>query len=140
MTERISLANDLWNNGYNCSQSVVGAFCEKFGVDIETASRFAAGFGGGLRCGEVCGVVTGAVMVIGLKYGQNYLVSNEECKEITLKFMEEFKKRNNTYTCREILGYDPRDKEMAKNFASKKGTVCANAIELAIKILEEMGI
>lgn len=142
MTEKVNKALELSNSGFNCAQAVIGAFCDKYGIDEETAMRFAGGFGGGLRCGEVCGAVTGAVMVIGLKYGQilpNDKESKEKCGEVTLKFMDEYKKRNNSVLCREILGYDPRDKEKAVLFADKKHTICTNAIETAIIILEEMG-
>ncbi len=141
MSERISKANELNSEGFNCAQSVVGAFCEKYSIDKETAMKFAGGFGGGLRCGEVCGAVTGAVMVIGLKYGQ-YLPddseSKQKCGEITLRFMEEYKNRNHSLLCRELLGYDPRDKEKAEKLQDKKKTICSNAIEMAINILEEM--
>ena len=135
MTERINIANELRSKGFNCSQAVVGSFCEKYGIDKETASKFSAGFGGGLRCGEVCGAVTGAVMIIGLEYGQylpDDLDAKEKCGEVTLKFMEEYKKRNNSYLCRELLG--------TENSLDKKKSICSNAIELAIKMLEEMEI
>ena len=141
MTERTKKALELSNKGFNCAQSVIGAFCEKYGIDEQTAMKFAGGFGGGLRCGEVCGAVTGAVMVIGLKYGQylpNDKESKEKCGEVTTTFMEEYKKRNNSLLCREILGYDLRDKDEAARFADKKQIICSNAIELAVKILEEM--
>lgn len=143
MSERINEANELSSKGYNCAQSVIGAFCEKYNIDKETAMKFAGGFGGGLRCGEVCGAVTGAVMVIGLKYGQyllDDLESKEKCGEITLKFMEDYKKRNNSILCKELLGYDPRDKETAEKQKDKKKAICSNAIELAINMLVEMEI
>lgn len=142
MTDKISKALELSNGGFNCAQAVVGSFCEKYGIDEQTAMKFAGGFGGGLRCGEVCGAVTGAVMVIGLKYSQ-YLPNDKEAKEkcgnITLEFMNEYKKRNEFVLCRELLGYDPRDKEKVALFADKKHKICTNAIETSIQILEEMG-
>ena len=57
-----------FTNGYSCSQAVVSAYAEQFGLDHDTALRIAGGFGGGMgRRGEVCGALTGAFMVIGLK-------------------------------------------------------------------------
>lgn len=70
MSEKSEKALALHNQVYNCAQSVVGAFCENYGIELEHALRLAGGLGGGLRSGEVCGAVSGAVMVIGLKYGQ----------------------------------------------------------------------
>ncbi len=143
MSERINEAKELSSKGFNCAQSVVGACCEKYGIDKETAMKFAGSFGGGLRCGEVCGAVTGATMIIGLKYGQylpDDVKAKEKCGEITLAFMEEYKKRNNSFLCKELLGYDPRDKEKAEKSQDKKKAICSNAIELAINMLEEMEI
>lgn len=143
MTDKIKIANELRSKGFNCSQAVIGAFCEDYGIDRETAMKFASGFGGGLRCGEVCGAVTGAVMVIGLKYGQylpNDLKAKEKCGEITLKYMEEYKKRNYSYLCRELLKTDPISKEKTELSPEQKKSICSNSIELAIKMLEEMEI
>lgn len=143
MSERINEANELRSQGFNCAQAVVGAFCEIYDVNKQFAMKFASGFGGGLCSGEVCGAVTGAVMVIGLKYGQylpDDIKSKEKCSEMTIRFMDEYKKRNNSYLCKELLGYNVRDKEASEKLQDRKKTVCPNAIELAIKILEEMGL
>jgi C_GCAxxG_C_C family probable redox protein len=70
MTEMAERAADLFQKGYNCAQSVVGAYAAELDVSEDVALRMAAGFGGGLgRCGEACGALTGAVMVIGLRVG-----------------------------------------------------------------------
>ena len=70
MSERVDRAKALFLEGYNCSQSIVGAFCEDVGLDFETAIKISSSFGGGMgRLREVCGTVTGIFMLIGLKYG-----------------------------------------------------------------------
>ena len=51
---------------YNCTQSVLMPFAERFGMDEETAARLGVNFGGGMKTGSVCGVITGALMVLGL--------------------------------------------------------------------------
>ena len=43
MGERADRARALFLNGYNCSQAVVGAFSDLFGMEPETAMRFAEG-------------------------------------------------------------------------------------------------
>ncbi len=63
-------ARATFRKGFNCSQAVLSAFAEEFGLDPIMAYRVAAAFGGGMgHMGETCGAVTGAFMVIGLKYG-----------------------------------------------------------------------
>ena len=63
-------ARELFNDGYNCSQAVLGAFAEDAGLDVKTALRLSAPFGGGMgRMREVCGGVSGMFMAIGLFFG-----------------------------------------------------------------------
>lgn len=44
-TER---AAELFGKGFNCSQAVFAAFCDKFGMDEKTALKAASGLGGGV--------------------------------------------------------------------------------------------
>ena len=142
MENKVQKALDLHESGYNCSQAVIGAFCEKFGLDEELGLKISGGFGGGLRCGEVCGAVSGAVMVIGLKYGQHNVDdkrAKEECYKITSEFMDEYVERNKSVVCRELLGYDIRDIEKITLIPGRQKEICAKAIVTAVLLLEEMG-
>ena len=66
------IAKNYFENGYNCSQAVVLAFCEDFGLEKETAAMIAAPFGGGIgRLREVCGTFSGINMILGLAEGKN---------------------------------------------------------------------
>ena len=42
-------AKQLFMEGYNCSQAVLGAFCEECGMDFETAMKISSSFGGGME-------------------------------------------------------------------------------------------
>ena len=49
------IAKQNFMNGYNCSQAVLLAFCEDFGLEKETALKISEPFGGGMgRMREVC--------------------------------------------------------------------------------------
>jgi len=62
-------AIELFKQGYNCAQSVFGAFSEDLGVDFKTAVKTSSSFGAGMgRLREVCGAVSGMFMVVGYKY------------------------------------------------------------------------
>ena len=61
----------LFDQGFDCAQTVFSAFAEELDLDEETALKIAAGFGGGMHLGDMCGCVTGGLMVLGLKYGWN---------------------------------------------------------------------
>ena len=54
-------AEAAFMSGLNCSQAVVVAFAEDFGMDESLAKKVSCGLGGGVgREREVCGTVTGA--------------------------------------------------------------------------------
>ncbi|MCX5897676.1 MAG: C-GCAxxG-C-C family protein, partial [Proteobacteria bacterium] len=49
-------AADSFARGFNCSQSVLAAYAEQFGLTEELALKVAGGFGGGMgRMAETCG-------------------------------------------------------------------------------------
>ena len=63
-------AGELFLAGYNCSQSVVVAFCDVTGLSEAFAAKLSSSFGGGMgRMREVCGAVSGMLPVAGLLYG-----------------------------------------------------------------------
>lgn len=137
-----ALAN--FNHGYNCAQAVLSAFCEKYGLGMELASKNAGGMGSGFRSGDICGAVSGAVMVIGLKYGPSgadNLQAKQSCYEKTEEFIRAFREGCGSICCRDILGCDLSTPNGRKQ-AEKNGlfnTVCVDAVRMSILLLEELG-
>ena len=143
MTKR-EKAIRLFEEGYNCAQSVFGAFAEDLGLDFETSIKFASAFGGGMgRLREVCGAVSGMFMVLSVKEGYSSPTAKEEKMELYKKVQnlaEEFKKKNgNTIICRELLqnvdvtkGYIPEDRT-AEYY---KARPCAKFVGDAAEIME----
>lgn len=100
-------AKELFKQGYNCSQSVLGAFCEELGMDFETAMKISSSFGGGMgRMREVCGTVSGMFMAAGLMFGpsdnSNPSDKGEHYKRIQ-ELAKRFKDKNGSIICRELL-------------------------------------
>lgn len=133
----------IHESGFNCCQSVIGTFSEELGLELGTAYRISAGFGGGMRHGEVCGAVTGALMALGLKYG-HFIAGDVERKSqieaLTKAFNARFIEMNGSLICKELLGYNSSIEEeraiiVEKDLFSK---VCPKAITDAVSILEEM--
>lgn len=104
MAERVEKAVELFNQGYNCSQAVFGAYADLFGIDFDTAMKLSAGFGGGFgRMREVCGAFSGITMIAGLKT-EDY--SPKAKADIYLKIRqlsEKFSEENGSIICRELL-------------------------------------
>ena len=94
------IAKNNFQNGCNCAQAVLLAFCEDYGMERETALTIAAGFGSGMAgLRETCGTVTGANMVIGLAKGKNRMDANRTFRE----FADRFREKNGSLVCKELL-------------------------------------
>lgn len=101
-------AVELFKSGYNCSQAVVGAFCEDFGIDFDTAMKMSEAFGGGMgRMRLTCGAVSGMFMLVGMKYSKAQggdLETRKLVYKTVQEMAEEFKNKNGSITCAELLG------------------------------------
>ncbi|MHB8085203.1 MAG: C-GCAxxG-C-C family protein [Dehalococcoidia bacterium] len=129
---------------FNCSQSVLSAFCDELGFDRQTALKIAAGFGGGIgRSGETCGAVTGAIMVIGLKKGMSLpdpLKANELTYALSAEFLKKFRDRHGSTLCRDLLGCDISNNKALLEAREKRlfQTICPGLVQDAIRIVEGM--
>ena len=130
----------MFKEGYSCSQTMLSTYGQEFGIDKATALKISAPFGGGMaRMGETCGAVTGAFMVIGLKYA-NGKDSKDKVYSIVKKFVDEFKIRNKSIVCKELLGYAISTPEGMKSVKEKKliDAICPKLVKDAAEILEEI--
>lgn len=139
------IAKQNFMNGYNCSQAVLLAFCEDFGLEKETALKISEPFGGGMgRMREVCGTVTGMFMVIGLAMGNDNSKDNTTKKNIYKSVQElaaKFKEDNGSIICRELLGLQKANKESyvpsERTTEYYKKRPCPELCKYAADILEE---
>jgi len=134
-------AAEIFCDGYNCAQAVLTAFCEDYGIDLDTARKISCGFGGGMgRTNEVCGAVSGAIMLIGLKHGK-YIGEDEPAKEKTYALIQEFSRRfkelNGSVNCRELLGVELISGEKAL-IASKVKVICPKMVKDAAIIVADI--
>ena len=140
----IEKAVSCFNEGFMCSQAVLSAYAEQFGLDREAALKVSAAFGGGMgRMGETCGAVTGAFMVIGLKYGRTAVEdreSHEKTTGLVREFVDGFKSINGSIVCRELLGCDLSTQDGLKTFVDKKlrDTLCTKFVRDAAQIIEQL--
>ena len=130
MEDRIQRATQLFKSGYNCSQSVVAAFADIYGFTEEQALRMAAACGMFLLAGLEKGAVDGAD-----KEGKaaNYALVQE--------LAAEFKKRNGSLNCGELLGLKKRaeissvPEERTEQYYAKRP--CSKMVEEAARIWAE---
>ena len=145
MEDRIQRATQLFKSGYNCSQSVVAAFADIYGFTEEQALRMAASFGGGIgRMRETCGAACGMFLLAGLEKGA-VDGADKEGKAANYALVQElaaeFKKRNGSLNCGELLGLKKRaeissvPEERTEQYYAKRP--CARMVEEAARIWAE---
>ncbi len=107
MSARSERAKELFLEGYNCSQAVVGAFADLLPVEFDLLMKMASSMGGGMgRLREVCGAVSGMFLVAGFLKGYSDPKAKEEKTEhyrLIQALAEAFKNKNGSIICRELL-------------------------------------
>ncbi len=137
-------AVSCFKEGFMCSQALLIAYADEFGMDRLTALKVSAAFGGGMgRMGDICGAVTGAFMVIGLKYGRTEVKdveSHEKTNRLVQEFVRRFKAVNESIVCRELLGCDLSTKEGQKIFVENKlrDNLCNKFVSDAAEIVGQL--
>ena len=106
--DRKERAVELFKSGYNCSQAVVEAYCDLFGMDFDEAMRLSEGFGGGMgRMRLTCGAVSGMFMLAGLAKSKAEAGDLETRTDIygTVQAMaKDFEEMNGSIVCGDLLG------------------------------------
>lgn len=133
----------LFEEGYNCAQSVFLAFSDMHGIDERTAAALSSSFGGGMgRLREVCGAVSGMFLTLGVLYGYDNPKAKEEKAEHYARIQElaaAFEKENGSIVCRELLGLRvkkeaPTPEARTKEYYQKRP--CRELVGDAAEILE----
>lgn len=137
-------AVELFKRGYSCSQAVLLAFAKELNLDEETAAKIASSFGGGMgRLREVCGAFSGLLMAAGLKYGpadpKDFRAKTVHY-ELVQKLAAEFKMKNGSIICRELLGVpgpqEPSPEPRTAQYYKKRP--CTEMIACAADMMEKL--
>ena len=140
---RIVRAQALFEQSFNCSQSVFAACADLYGIaDESLALRLSASFGGGMgRMRMTCGAACGMFLLAGLQNGsatpgdkegkmQNYaLVQN---------LAAQFKAANGSLVCAELLGIAPRPQDpmpAERTAEDYRKRPCVELVKQAVRIV-----
>jgi len=134
----------LFEQGFNCTQSILSVFAADFGLDRDMARRISQGFGAGVgRSNNICGSLSAAIMVIGLRYGgirPDDTAAKEKTYAVVREFLQEFKTLHGSVACTDLLGYNLSD---PKQFADAKThhvamERCPVFIRAAVELVEKV--
>lgn len=152
---RVLRAQELFKQGFNCSQSVFAACADLYGIEDEAlALRLAASFGGGIgRMRLTCGAACGMFMLAGLENGSATAGDAEGKKrnyELVQQLAAEFKAQHGSITCSDLLGltasqpfspsaFQPTPSERTAEYYRKRP--CVEMVGNAVRIfLESRGV
>lgn len=146
MDNSFTKAQRLFLEGYNCAQSVFAANAPRFGIAEPDALKISIGLGGGVgRLRQVCGAFSACAMLAGL--AKSSTAPDRQNKEALYAFVqklaEDFKKRNGSIICAELLQLqkdaplpptpDARDARYYATRPCLKIVGCADVIAQSIK-------
>ncbi len=128
-----------FDNGYNCSESMLLAFSKALGADCTAIPMLATPFGAGIgRLCHECGVLTGGILAIGLRYGRSSpkdTESRDKSYAIARAYYEGFQRRFGSVKCIKIQGTDLLNQEEARKNAKERHALCDQVVEEGAQML-----
>jgi C_GCAxxG_C_C family probable redox protein len=108
----------------SCSQAILAAFMEEFGVEDPLVIASAGGFHGGMMASLTCGVYTGGLMVLGLLIGRPYIEQGLDGMFPIImpaqEMLSRVKNKIGAYSCKELTGADFSDLNQAIAFMASE--------------------
>jgi len=137
-------AMKIMAEGYVCSESVLLATCQEFGIEVDEKiiPKIAYAFAGGIgNTGTVCGAVVGAIMAIGLMKERGETMEEMfSVLGLAAEFRKRFEAEKDTINCRELTGADLTTPEGIEQYMKSDvpQTVCFPAVGTAYRLVVEL--
>ena len=127
---KLDLAMDFHQQGYNCAQAVALPFCEEMELDAALVKRATEGFGAGMGGrAQTCGALSGAVFVAGmLNASPTDPTSKMDTYKVCAKMSEDFVAHCGSGVCAEIKGLN----------GGKMLCSCNECIACGVKLVEKL--
>ena len=144
MSDTAASAQSLHEQGFNCAQSILGAFAPSLGIETGIAFKLASAFGGGMAArGDSCGVISGGLMVIGLKFGQTSAenkAAREKCNRLGREYIKQFEAEFGATACRDLIKCNigtPEGAKLVKEKGLREG-LCSNLVYSGTQMLSAL--
>lgn len=121
-------AIELFGSGFNCAESVLLVLSDRLSKrgsrHISAVPCVATGFGSGIgRSGSTCGALSGIVLTIGLAINHREAADLEKkyrVYDLVSKTVTDFERKFGSSLCRDLTGYNLRDKEERLRYRSQR--------------------
>jgi C_GCAxxG_C_C family probable redox protein len=118
----------MLRNDYNCSETMLVAANEAYGLGLdERALHVASPFGGGMGRERACGALTGALMALGAMRSRDWSHRDDRLGELRDEFVRRFEERFGSLDCAEI-----------KKTHRSETRGCQAVVEIAAGLLQEI--
>ncbi len=96
------------NCGFTCSQSIIAAFGEQYGIDQDQARLLGRTLAGGIGGqGQTCGYIAGALLILAHEYNdKDEAQARENTHPAVMELIRRFKEKYGTTNCNDLLGID----------------------------------
>ena len=137
-------ATEHMAKGYVCSESVLLAVCEEFGVKVDdkVIPRIGRLFAGGIgRTGSVCRAVSGGVMALGLMIDPGETMDQAlKAMKVGEEFRHRFESEMGSINCRDLTGLDLTTPEGMRGIMEPETmqNVCFPAVATAYRIVVDL--
>ena len=105
--KRMQRAEELFMQGFNCSQAVAAAFADVYGYTEEQMLRMSAGLGAGIgRLRMSCGAFNAMALLAGLHCGSTTPGDREgksRCYQVVQQLAARFREEHGSLICAELL-------------------------------------
>lgn len=132
-------------SGLACSQAVLAAFADRYGLSREHALRLAAAFEGGTAMqADACGALVSVYLVLGLEYGgvdPEDMDAKHKTAEKVREAAKRFAERNQGHTdCRDLIDCDISQPEGLETALEKElfQRRCPRFVRDAVQVAEEL--
>lgn len=137
--DRCALAYAYHKQGYNCAQSVAGAFGDRTGWPMDRTAAAMGAFGRGVGGeAELCGALSGAVLVLSLlfPYDGSDLEKKQALYGLAQELRERFLASFGHTRCGDLLSDQPQLGPTARRLGAE--TPCDGLIITAVELLEQL--
>lgn len=141
---RAELAAQNFKSGYNCAQSVLLAFADRYPLAPGVLKQIGAPLGGGVgRLREICGAVSAAAVLLGLEHPE--MNPGDDAEKAALyervqALATRFKTHMGSYICADLLEIKrlPQDfHPEGRTAAYYENRPCVYCVYVAAQILEQ---
>jgi len=138
-----AMARLLFDQGFNCAESVLMTLAGDNGGGPPIWQRAAATMGGGIaRQGLLCGCLTGCAMAVGLRIGRlrpDDTAARDHSYRVTAAVFRRFRQRFGALDCRLLTGLDFSQPHPPAVMRRLHAETCAPMVEETVRIaLEEL--